>query len=48
MQRCAGLVICAFVDDRLEVVASPYLLDELGRVLRQAKFRPYLEERAAR
>ena len=42
------LVVRALVDDRLEVVASPLLLDELERVLRRPKFHPYVDEQAAR
>src|SRR4051794_9715931 len=38
----------AFADDRIEVVASPLLLDELERVLRRPKFTKYVDERAAR
>ena len=43
-----GLVLRAFVDDRIEVVASPLLLAELERVLLRPKFRRYVDERAAR
>ena len=42
------LVVRAFADDRIEVVASPLLLDELERVLRRPKFAKYVDERAAR
>jgi len=42
------LVIRAFADDRIEVVASPLLLDELERVLRRPKFAKYVDDRAAR
>lgn len=43
-----ALVLRAFVDDRIEVVASRLLLDELERVLLRPKFRRYIDERAAR
>ena len=42
------LVIRAFADDRIEVVASSLLLDELERVLRRPKFAKYVDDRAAR
>jgi predicted nucleic acid-binding protein len=34
------IVVRAFIDDHLTVVASPLLLTELERVLRRAKFAP--------
>jgi putative PIN family toxin of toxin-antitoxin system len=43
-----GLVLRAFVDDRIEVVASPLLFAELERVLSRPKLRRYIDERAAR
>lgn len=43
-----NLVVRAFVDDRIEVVASPHLLDELERVLRRPKFSGYLDELTVR
>lgn len=46
--RAPDLLIHAFVDDRIEVVASPLLLDELERVLRRPKFTRYVDERTAR
>jgi len=42
------LVVRAFVEDQIEVVASPALLDELGQVLRRPKFRKYVDEGTAR
>jgi len=42
------LVVRALVDDRIEVVASPLLLDELERVQRRPKFHRYVDERATR
>jgi putative PIN family toxin of toxin-antitoxin system len=42
------LVMRAFADDRIEVVASPLLLDELERVLRRPKFAKYVDDRTAR
>jgi putative PIN family toxin of toxin-antitoxin system len=42
------LVVRAFVDDRIEVVASPLLLAELGQVLRRPKFAGYVDARARR
>lgn len=42
------LVVCTLVDDRIEVVASPLLLDELERVPRRPKFQRYVDEQAAR
>ena len=38
------LVLRAFVDDRIEVIASPLLLAELEQVLRRPKFRRYVDE----
>jgi putative PIN family toxin of toxin-antitoxin system len=43
-----GLVLRAFVDDRIEVVASLLLFAELERVLSRPKLRRYIDERAAR
>ncbi len=37
------LVVRAFADDRIEVVASPLLLAELDQVLRRPKFSRYAE-----
>jgi uncharacterized protein len=42
------LVVRAFVDDRIKVVASPLLLAELELVLRRPKFAAYFDERTAR
>ncbi|MCP9491942.1 MAG: putative toxin-antitoxin system toxin component, PIN family [Solirubrobacteraceae bacterium MAG38_C4-C5] len=42
------LVLRAFVDDHIEVVASPRLFAELERVLLRPKFSRYLDERTAR
>jgi putative PIN family toxin of toxin-antitoxin system len=42
------LVVRAFVDDRIRVVASPLLLAELELVLRRQKFAAYVDERAVR
>lgn len=42
------LVVRAFVDDRIEVIASRLLLAELEQVLRRPKFRRHVEERAVR
>jgi putative PIN family toxin of toxin-antitoxin system len=42
------LVMRAFTDDRIQVVASPLLLDELERVLRRPKLAKYVDDRAAR
>jgi putative PIN family toxin of toxin-antitoxin system len=42
------LVMRAFVDDRIEVVASPLLLDELERVSRRPKFAKYVDDRIGR
>lgn len=42
------LVVRAFIDDRLEVVARPHLLDELERVLGRPKFSGYLDELTVR
>jgi len=42
------LLVRAFVEDRIEVVASPALLNELGQVLRRPKFRKYVDEGTAR
>jgi putative PIN family toxin of toxin-antitoxin system len=49
-QPCGApdLVMRAFADDRIEVVASPLLLDELERVLRRPKFAKYVDDRTAR
>jgi putative PIN family toxin of toxin-antitoxin system len=41
-------VVRAFVDDRISVVASPLLLNELERVLRRPKFARYADERMRR
>jgi uncharacterized protein len=38
----------AFVDERIAVVASPRLLDELERVVRRPKFNRYADERTRR
>lgn len=43
-----GIIVRAFVDDRLTVVTSPSLLAELERVLRRAKFAEYADERTRR
>lgn len=42
------LVVRAFVDDRISVVASPLLLAELELVLRRPKFAAYVDERTVR
>jgi uncharacterized protein len=42
------LMMRAFADDRIEVVASPLLFDELERVLRRPKFAAYVDDRTAR
>lgn len=42
------LVVRAFVDERISVVASPLLLDELERVLRRPKCARYADERTRR
>ena len=42
------IVVRAFIDDRLTVVASPSLFAELERVLRRAKFAGYADERTRR
>lgn len=42
------LVLRAFIDDRIEVLASPLLLAELEHVLRRPKFRRYVDERGVR
>lgn len=42
------LVVRAFVDDRISVVASPQLLAELELVLRRPKFAAYVDERTVR
>lgn len=42
------LVLRAFIDDRIEVLASPLLLAELEHVLRRPKFRRYVDERRVR
>jgi uncharacterized protein len=42
------LVVRAFVDDRIKVVASPRLLAELELVLRRPKFAAYVDERSVR
>jgi len=42
------LVVRAFVDDRISVVASPRLLAELELVLRRPKFVAYVDERTVR
>jgi putative PIN family toxin of toxin-antitoxin system len=41
-------VVRAFVDERISVVVSPLLLDELERVLRRPKFARYADERTRR
>jgi uncharacterized protein len=41
------LVVRAFVDDRIKVLASPLLLAELELVLRRPKFAAYVDERTA-
>ena len=41
------LVVRAMIDDRIEVVACPQLLDELSEVLRRPKFEKYIGEVAA-
>jgi putative PIN family toxin of toxin-antitoxin system len=42
------IVMRAFIDERIAVVASPLLLDELDRVLRRPKFARYADERTRR
>ena len=42
------LVVRAFADDRIEVIASPLLLAELEQVLRRPKFRRHVDERVVR
>ncbi len=42
------LVVRAFADDRIEVVASPLLLAELEHVLRRPKFSRYVDSRTRR
>jgi putative PIN family toxin of toxin-antitoxin system len=42
------LVVRAFMDDRIKVVASPLLLAELELVLRRPKFAAYVGERTVR
>jgi uncharacterized protein len=42
------LVMRAFVDDRIEVIASPLLLAELELVLRRPNLAAYADERTAR
>jgi uncharacterized protein len=42
------VVVRAFVDDRIKVVASPLLLAELELVLRRPKFAAYVDERTVR
>ena len=42
------LVVRAFVDDRISVVASPLLIAELELVLRRPKFAAYVDERTVR
>jgi putative PIN family toxin of toxin-antitoxin system len=42
------VVVRAFVDERIGVVASPSLLAELERVLRRPKFARYVDERTRR
>ena len=38
------LVVRAMIDDRIQVVASPLLMEELGRVLRRPKFAKYADD----
>jgi len=38
------LVVRAMIDDRIQVVASPLLMDELERVLRRPKFAKYADD----
>lgn len=42
------LVVRAFMDDRIKLVASPLLLAELELVLRRPKFAAYVGERTVR
>jgi putative PIN family toxin of toxin-antitoxin system len=42
------VVVRAFIDERITVVASPLLLAELDRVLRRPKFARYGDERTRR
>lgn len=42
------LVLRAFAEDRIAVIASPVLLAELERVLRRPKFSRYVDEATAR
>lgn len=42
------LVVRAFVDDRIKVLASPLLLAELELLLRRPKLAAYVDERTAR
>jgi putative PIN family toxin of toxin-antitoxin system len=42
-----GLIVRAWTENRIEVVASPLLIAELERVLKRPKFRPFLSEREA-
>ncbi len=44
----ADQVVRAFIEDKLEVVVSPALLDELERVLARPKIRSRVEEARAR
>ena len=39
------LAVRAMIDDRVQVVASPLLMDELERVLRRPRFAQYADER---
>ncbi|MFB3922264.1 MAG: putative toxin-antitoxin system toxin component, PIN family [Terriglobia bacterium] len=38
----------AWIDGAFELLVSPTLIDELSRVLRRPKFRPYVSEQEAR
>lgn len=44
----ADQVLRAFIEDKLEVVVSPELLDELERVLARPKFRQHVDASQAR
>lgn len=41
------IVVRAFIDDKIEVVASPLLIAELERVLARPKFRRYIDQKSA-
>jgi hypothetical protein len=41
------IVVRAFIDDKIEVVASPLLIAELERVLARPKFRRYIDHETA-